>query len=1358
MTMDSQAMNHRWARVMGGLLIGLFLLSFSGPPSWAQSTSKKDVVFIIDGSGSISSSDWTLQKVGFTTAVQDTTFVPRDGTVAIGIVQFSASTRVESPLTVVNSNADITTIVNAINGMVQFASLTGPGNGIVTANTLLSAARTDAQQVYCMSTDGTTNTGTSLSTAVAAAQAAGVDRYTVVAIEDFGNGASLRSHYSPHVFGGGTFSLAVNTTEFANLVGVGCLTPPDPVDLIAVEVNQASQSWKNTVDVIQNKTTYVRVFVQPKTATPVVVKARLRGFRSGSELSGSPLTALNPGGQVTAQQNTASRRGTLGESLYFRLPTSWLTGDVTLTAERVGGTFDCLDAAPPTANDCSATVTFVSTKTPQVKFVRVQWTDTSGNTHQPTSAQVVELARRMRAIYPVANVSWTTGQMTLSGTWNLATNAVQDNFIDTILSQLTTRRILDLCFSFFGCDTLYYGVTVDAPVGGMAKGIPSTVSMGDMPRTAFQYGRNRHAHEVAHSLGTVHAPYCGAVTGAAIPLAYNTAVVGGRTVATLGPENLTENDRVWGLDSMNPQPRVYDPLQTFEMMSYCGGTDARGTFRWISELTYEHVRSKTNALNFDAPLMVTQAGQEFLLIRGTINTTNNTVAFAPFQKLESSQTLPAPEPGDYILRVFNSSGAQIGADISFKPNPLERDVNQPGTTDSSPGLAQFAITVAVSTPIAKAEILKTVPGTKAQTDATSLGSVSASSNAPTVAVTYPNGGETLVGDEVILRWSASDADGDTLTYSVQFSADSGTTWTTLATDVTKKTFLQIPMSQLQTTTTGLIRVTASDGFNSTTDASNAVFTVDNNPPTVTITGPSAGDLFSGVQTISFDGIAIDPKDGQLSGTSLQWSSSLDGALGSGTTLGKTADTLTEGNHTITLTATNSGGKSGKATVNITVVRVLSSSLGVNAVTPSTGSTAGGTSVTITGTNFSGTPTVTFGGTAATGVTLVDQNKITAVTPAGSAGTVNVVVSDGTNSATLTGGFTYFAPPTVTTIPRSGGLTGTQTITIVGSGFVTGQTTVMFGTIELPSSSVTVVSSTELLVTLPKRLPGRATVTITTPGGTITLDDGFNFYDSTVGQTSLVAAVLPSSRSVQVGTTATVFVTLINTGSTDAQNVTIGLKTSSGDILPTSQATTSFATTNSTSNAVTGTADTPVNILAGESQSFVLAITPTAAFDSTEVELSFSGVNTSAVTTIPGVNTLLLSASNTPIPDIVASAAITSNDGIVNVPGVGGTGAFAVATVNVGASATIIASADDGGARLPVEISLCETNPSTGQCTSSLASSVTTTINANATPTFSIFVKATQAISLDAARKRIFVRFKDQSGVTRGSTSVAVRTQ
>jgi hypothetical protein len=273
--------------------------------------------------------------------------------------------------------------------------------------------------------------------------------------------------------------------------------------------------------------------------------------------------------------------------------------------------------------------------------------------------------------------------------------------------------------------------------------------------------------------------------------------------------------------------------------------------------------------------------------------------------------------------------------------------------------------------------------------------------------------------------------------------------------------------------------------------------------------------------------------------------------------------------------------------------------------------------------------------------------------------------------------------------------------------------------------------------------------VTFVGGLDHVAKGLAFVNASV--TSLVAAVLPSSRSVQVGTTATAFAALINAGSERAIACGLTLVTS----LP---ATFTYQTTDPATNQVIGSANTPVNVEAGATQTFVFALTPTAPIAPTDVQLSFDCANSDPAPINIGLNTLLFSASTTPVPDIVALAATLTNDGIVNIPGATGTGAFAVATVNVGVSGIITASADMGSVTLPVNIFLCQTDPATGQCISAIGSSVTTTINANATPTFAIFVQGNGNVPFDPAGNRIFVRFKDGGDITRGSTSVAVRTQ
>ncbi|WP_203977171.1 IPT/TIG domain-containing protein, partial [Planotetraspora silvatica] len=120
---------------------------------------------------------------------------------------------------------------------------------------------------------------------------------------------------------------------------------------------------------------------------------------------------------------------------------------------------------------------------------------------------------------------------------------------------------------------------------------------------------------------------------------------------------------------------------------------------------------------------------------------------------------------------------------------------------------------------------------------------------------------------------------------------------------------------------------------------------------------------------------------------------------------------------------------------------------VNGVTPNQGSTAGGTSVSITGSAFVSVTAVRFGGNAASGVVVGSSTQLTAITPAGT-GTVNVTVSalSGTSSQTVP--YTYVAvpAPVISALaPDQGPVAGGTVVVITGTGF-TGATSVRFGSV------------------------------------------------------------------------------------------------------------------------------------------------------------------------------------------------------------------------------------------------------------------------------------------------------------------------
>jgi hypothetical protein len=272
------------------------------------------------------------------------------------------------------------------------------------------------------------------------------------------------------------------------------------------------------------------------------------------------------------------------------------------------------------------------------------------------------------------------------------------------------------------------------------------------------------------------------------------------------------------------------------------------------------------------------------------------------------------------------------------------------------------------------------------------------------------------------------------------------------------------------------------------------------------------------------------------------------------------------------------------------------------------------------------------------------------------------------------------------------------------------------------------------------------------GGTIWFTDPGTNAIGTLATTAplnpLVAAILPESRSVEVGVTATAFATIINTGTSSASACSIASQMTS---LP---ANFLFQTTDPATNAVTGTPNTPVNIPAGASQSFVIALTPSGAFGPNDVAFNFTCTNAATASIFPGINTLELSASTTPVPDIVALAA-SADPGWVDI--YDGVGVFAVATVNLGVASQITVAANTGAANLPVTLTICQTDPQTGNCLASPTATVTTTIAANATPTFGIFVTSSGTVADLPGINRVFVQFTDAGDVLRGETSVAVRT-
>ena len=694
------------------------------------------------------------------------------------------------------------------------------------------------------------------------------------------------------------------------------------LELTGLEANQAIQDWQNDVQLIEDKSTTVRAFIQSKTSSASPVgNVRLQGFRNGSPLPGSPLSPANGGGfQAPPQTSNSStiqdRRADMSKSLNFRLPNSWLNGTVDL--DLTGGTVDCSPAAA-TNDNCEFQVDFTSVPTPKVRFARVKWTDSGGTTHIPSQAHVREQAKRTIAMYPISTMNWST--FTLD--WSNFSYSSPPQLGD-VNSALQSVRMISILFEGSSADAMYYGDMVGTNNGGLAAGIPADVASGDQ-----QVADNVAAHELGHVLNQQHSVnqadngtttgsggttwklgYCGpnrAVANTSAPEYPFTNAA--RNLAALGPIQQGLDSQMWGVDTRTQQ--AVDARTRGDLMSYC--TFNFG-FNWVSSWRYDKLRTDPDALDdrFSSAPTTNETNQlaEVKLIRGQISLEDTSAEFNSFLSVEAEQSnidAVAPPSGDYTLQLVASG--DVVDEISFAP------AENHGFKVGIPETATFLVPAPENADVDEVRLLGP-DGSGNALSQSPIASVTASPNPPTTTVDFPNGGEDLSGETATFEWTASDEDGDDLAYTVEYSRNGGDTWTALVTDWSQ-TSIEVDLSTLGGTQDGLIRVRASDGFDSAADSSDGTFSVPNSDPQPFITSPNDGGTIDSTSSIPLGGNVNDVEDDQFDEGDLSWSSSIDGVLGTGRTL-NVGGQLSVGTHTITFEATDSDGATGTASVELQV--------------------------------------------------------------------------------------------------------------------------------------------------------------------------------------------------------------------------------------------------------------------------------------------------------------------------------------------------------------------------------------------------------------------------------------------------------
>jgi hypothetical protein len=169
--------------------------------------------------------------------------------------------------------------------------------------------------------------------------------------------------------------------------------------------------------------------------------------------------------------------------------------------------------------------------------------------------------------------------------------------------------------------------------------------------------------------------------------------------------------------------------------------------------------------------------------------------------------------------------------------------------------------------------------------------------------------------------------------------------------------------------TGCIVGTIMDDAWEDTDAFVAVPIADNAAPEVSITSPENGATFDSGATINFSGTAHDAEDGDLT-CDLAWTSNIDGQIGSG---GSFSATLSDGIHSITASATDSGGETGSDSISITV-GTAPPKVTIDSIMPDTMAAGTSIAVTIGGSGFMAGATVTF----ENGLGVAPSAKVTSV--------------------------------------------------------------------------------------------------------------------------------------------------------------------------------------------------------------------------------------------------------------------------------------------------------------------------------------------------------------------------------------------
>lgn len=691
---------------------------------------------------------------------------------------------------------------------------------------------------------------------------------------------------------------------------------------LGMEATQGIQNMSNSVPLVAGRPTLVRAYPRSTIANYSNVTARLYGVRTsnGAPMPGSPLRSTVPTMTIPGDSSISSaRRLDLSKSFNWELPSSWVNSSVTLTAEM---NYEGAVLESTSANNTIARSLTVQAVPPVC--LKLRRTRTEVPVYEATGASFNRVINRFRTLTPGNVLLYPQSGLFEElecchwdippwywGAWEVGDD--KNQMIVQLIVEATLSTDYTACAS--GGETHRVAMVSPSANAGDGSGFAnlawnvSWVQFNDNGQQTFNNpsGGTTLAQEVAHNYNGAFGSRwqhvnCGNPEGLNLSYPYNTDTIG-------NPGSLN----YYGYDFITRA--VIAPESARDYMSYCGP-------KWTSDYSWRGIMSQlgTTTQPFGPPPTIADA----IFVTGFIEEDGSATI---------NQILHIPNgsmPSDHMTKLLNEQAERTSATPEFRLELRSATGGVLGTqdfdrtsTEAEHGGEKPVFTVLLADNPQTASVL-----VKRRSTTTTIGSKTRSSNAPVIGpITSPTLGQTINFFPNPITWSGSDADGDLVTYIVQYSRDNGANWEVLAAG-TPNTSLPFEADQLlpgsaSTTAPGSsrIRIIASDGFNTTMRLSDP-FIVTNRAPIATISIPAEGARFGPSETIRFRGSGFDPENGYLDPATYSHVWNINGVIvAGGVNNGEYIATngFAPGTYTATLSVFDANIASGSTTVHFTVV-------------------------------------------------------------------------------------------------------------------------------------------------------------------------------------------------------------------------------------------------------------------------------------------------------------------------------------------------------------------------------------------------------------------------------------------------------